>query len=142
MSMEPGLKSGDILLVARSAYGLRLPFGGGYLFRFDNPGRGDIIVFKCPGKADKYVKRVIAIPGDRLMYRHPYLYVNGKKKVLIRNAPVQPFGGKVFPVPRGRVFVLGDNTGMSEDSMAYGPVPVSGILGRVLFRIYPFRRGN
>lgn len=142
MSMEPGLQSGDILLVARSAYGFRLPFGGGYLVRFRNPDRGDIVVFNRRDRKGKFIKRVVAVAGDRVQYRHPILLINGRRHAVIKNAPVQPFGGKPLIIPKGHVFVLGDNVAMSEDSMDFGPVPITSIIGRALFRIFPFRRGS
>jgi len=143
VSMEPTLYNGDLLLVARSAYGVRLPFGGGYLFRYSTPQRGDIVVFRRNSRGEKYVKRVVAVPGDRLVFKRPVLFINGKKTALLPNASLNPFKRKALTVSQDMVFVLGDNAGSSEDSMVFGPIAIKDIMGRVLFRFYPLshRRG-
>lgn len=70
-SMIPTLKVGDYLFVNRMRYSLRAPFLGREIVRIDNPRRGDIITFLPIYERDKnYVKRVIALPGDRVRIRN------------------------------------------------------------------------
>ena len=70
-SMIPTLKVGDYLFVNRMRYSLRLPFTNLELLRIDDPKRGEIVTFIPPNDEEKqYVKRVIAIPGDRIRIRN------------------------------------------------------------------------
>ncbi len=82
-SMIPTLHIGDFIAVNKSAYGLRLPVLNKKIIEIGDPERGDIAVFRFPAEpSQNYVKRVIAIPGDRLVYRNKTLYINGDKMVL------------------------------------------------------------
>ncbi len=95
-SMETTIMTGDFLLVNKLAYGLTtprnipltniaLPFA--QLFNWNDPKRGDIIVFEFPGNRDEiknanidnYVKRCVAVAGDTLEIKNKILYVNGKQ---------------------------------------------------------------
>ena len=76
-SMAPTLLPGDQLLVARVAYGLRLPFGGPVLIEGSPPRRGDVIVFRDPADAGRLlVKRVAAIAGDEVRLENERLWLN------------------------------------------------------------------
>lgn len=78
-SMLPTLLVHDHIFVNKIIYGIRAPFSENWLARWSDPGRGDVIVFKYPADKDKYyIKRVIGIPGDRVLYEHGHLYVNEK----------------------------------------------------------------
>lgn len=82
-SMIPTLQIGDHIFVSKSAYGIKLPLVDGYLVRWGEPARGDIVVFPFPvkGHADHgkdFIKRVIGLPGDRVELRENTLYVNGE----------------------------------------------------------------
>ncbi len=68
-SMIPTLKIGDYLFVNKMRYSLRVPFTNVELFRYDDPQRGDIVTFIPPDREKHYVKRVIAMPGDRFRIR-------------------------------------------------------------------------
>lgn len=69
-SMIPTLKIGDYLFVNKMRYSIRFPFTDWVLWNIDDPDRGDIITFLPPGETDKhYVKRVMAMPGDRIRIR-------------------------------------------------------------------------
>lgn len=65
-SMIPTLKIGDYLFVNKMRYSLRVPFTNVEVFRFDDPQRGDIVTFIPPDPGKHYVKRVMAMPGDRI----------------------------------------------------------------------------
>lgn len=68
-SMMPTLEVRDFILVNRFTYGIRMPITNKVMIPISQPGRGDVIVFKPPHEPDKnFIKRVIAVPGDKLQY--------------------------------------------------------------------------
>lgn len=84
-SMMPTLLTGDFILVNKFTYGVRLPITNTLLFSNNNPQRGDSIVFRYPNyeKDDKYngadfIKRVVAVPGDVIIYHQDKLIINDK----------------------------------------------------------------
>ncbi len=79
-SMRPGLEPGDLILVQKFAYGVRVPILNTRLFGQDTPQRGDVLVFKYPKnpKLD-YIKRVIGTAGDTVQYRNKLLTINGEE---------------------------------------------------------------
>jgi signal peptidase I len=76
-SMNPTILEGDRLLIDKHVYGLRVPFSLIHLTRGENPSRGDIIVFDSPRGGTSLVKRVIALPGERVEMDGEHLIVNG-----------------------------------------------------------------
>jgi signal peptidase I len=77
-SMIPTLLIGDLILVNKYAYGIRLPIINKKVLDVGNPERGDVMVFRYPvNPSDDYVKRVIGLPGDTIVYRNKRLTVNG-----------------------------------------------------------------
>lgn len=99
-SMLPRMMIGDFLFVAKWPYGISrfsIPFGLG---SFDGrwfagePKRGDVVVFRYPGKDEDYVKRLIGLPGDRIQMRDGQLFLNGKAVPKVRIAdylmPITP----------------------------------------------------
>ncbi|MBX2988805.1 MAG: signal peptidase I [Bdellovibrionaceae bacterium] len=77
-SMQPALKPGDFIFSLRTAYGLKVPFGSRRIFE-SQPERGDLVVFTYPHQPDvNYIKRVIALPGDRVQIRNNRLILNGE----------------------------------------------------------------
>ncbi len=79
-SMMPTLEVGDFILVNKFTYGLRLPVLHNEIIDFGDPERGDIIVFRYPENPEiDYIKRVVGVPGDEVVYRNKVLYVNGKR---------------------------------------------------------------
>lgn len=78
-SMLPTLFSGDYILVNKFTYGVRLPILGNKIIEINNPKRGDVIVFKFPlNRKQNYIKRVVGVPGDRIVYRDKKLTINGE----------------------------------------------------------------
>lgn len=77
-SMMPTVLNGDVVLVQKYAYGLRLPLTHHWLVRFKGPSRGDVVVFSFP-KREKldFIKRVIGLPGDVIAMKSGMLFVNG-----------------------------------------------------------------
>jgi signal peptidase I len=82
-SMRPTLNVGDFILVNRYTYGLRLPIVNKKFVEINQPQRGDVMVFHYPGDTSvDYIKRVVGVPGDVLVYRNKRLSINGKEQVL------------------------------------------------------------
>ena len=89
-SMRPNLLVGDFILVNKFAYGLRLPVLHTKILSLGEPERGDAIVFRFPPDPRKdYIKRLIGMPGDKIIYRNKQLYINGKKLSLQQLGPYQ-----------------------------------------------------
>ena len=126
-SMEPTLRPGDHVLVEKLSY------------RLDPPRRGDLVVFKAPDGGTLSVKRIVGVAGDRVAIEDGVLTVDGRRQdepyVDLRRMDSVYFGPVV--VPRGEVFVLGDNRSDSTDSRDYGAVPRSSLIGRVLATLWP-----
>ena len=78
-SMLPSLLIGDFILVNKFAYGIRLPVVYTKVFDSGKPQRGDVAVFRFPGDTSiNYIKRVIGVPGDVVVYKEKRLYINGE----------------------------------------------------------------
>lgn len=78
-SMLPTLFIGDLILVNKFTYGIRLPVINKKVINIGDPQRGDVMVFKYPEDPSvDYIKRVIGVPGDKIVYRNKRLSVNGK----------------------------------------------------------------
>jgi signal peptidase I len=118
-SMLPRMLAGDYLLVAKWPYGYSrysFPFGP---FSFDgrilggNPARGDIIVFRFPGKNEDYVKRLIGLPGDQIQMRSGTLYINGDAvpKVRITNFLLPVSANSPCPADRPKVREITTSSG-------------------------------
>ncbi|KGP77205.1 signal peptidase I [Desulfosporosinus sp. Tol-M] len=128
-SMEPGLVSGDRIVVNRLAY------------RGCAPTRGDVVVFAFPKDLKRtFVKRVIAAEGETVELRDNKVFVNGDviAEPYVKPGDYPPYGPEVVPV--GKVFVLGDNRRESEDSREWGLLPKNYLLGKAWLLYYPFQR--
>lgn len=78
-SMVPTLQIGDLILVNKFTYGIRLPVVNKKIIEVNQPQRGDVMVFKYPKDISlDYIKRVVGVPGDKVVYRNKKLSVNGK----------------------------------------------------------------
>lgn len=79
-SMLPTLYVGDLILVNKFTYGIRLPVINKKVFSLNDPQRGDVMVFKYPENPSlDYIKRVVGVPGDTVVYRNKRLTVNGRE---------------------------------------------------------------
>jgi len=76
-SMRPTLLEGDLVLVNRLAYDLKLPLTDIALAHLGDPARGDIVTFHSPRDGTRLIKRIAAVPGDVVEMRDKRLYVNG-----------------------------------------------------------------
>lgn len=146
--MLPTVQLQDHVIVDKLAYGVHLPLLPGYLARFQGPSRGDVVVLTAPDTGIVLLKRVAALPGDRVEVRDGELVVNGARVPVaqeggvtyealgMRHALGLTYGGGPdygpTTLPEGRYLVLGDNRGNSRDGRDFGLVPGDTILGRVM----------
>jgi signal peptidase I len=89
-SMMPNLLDGDFILVNKFTYGLRLPVLDYKFVEIGEPKRGDVVVFRYPGnpalgdrdphRGQDYIKRIVGLPGDEVVYRDKLLYINGEEQ--------------------------------------------------------------
>lgn len=78
-SMLPTLLVNDHIFVNKIIYGVRAPFSEKWFVQWTHPQRGEVVVFKYPADKDKYyIKRVVGLPGDRVLVENGHLYVNEK----------------------------------------------------------------
>ena len=130
-SMDPTLADGERLFVNK------------FVYRFQEPKRGDVIVFTPQGEPrKKYIKRVIGLPGDLVDVAIDGVYVN---KQLIKEDYVQEIAKKYlgsFEVPEEHVFVLGDNRNHSSDSrmQKVGYVSYKSISGKAFWVYWPLNK--
>jgi signal peptidase I len=94
------------------------------------------------GQPDDIIKRVVALPGDKVEIRADVAYVNGVREpdygqIVVRDASVN---ASEQVVPKGTLYVLGDNRPVSEDSRFIGPIQLSGVLGRAVAVFSPVTR--
>lgn len=88
-SMVPTLLVGDLILVNKFTYGIRLPIINQKIIQLNDPQRGDVMVFKYPkDMSQDYIKRVVGVPGDKITYENKRLTVNGKP---ISYAPLEDY---------------------------------------------------
>ncbi len=142
-SMVPTLLVGDYLLVNKFIYGIRNPFTNKVWIPVSTPKRWDIVVFIFPQDPSKdYIKRVVALPGEKVQIINKKLYVNGEPletphavttDPTVIPAPRDNFGPVV--VPKDSYFVMGDNRDQSYDSRFWGAVPMDALRGKA-FIIY------
>lgn len=78
-SMMPTLLAGDFILVNKFTYGLRVPILNNTFIEIDKPQRGDVFVFHYPPDPSiDYIKRVVGLPGDKIVYRNKQIFINGE----------------------------------------------------------------
>ena len=102
-------------------------------FRWAQADRQDIVLVRSEALGEMIIKRVIALPGDRVSIQNSVVCLNGE--ALDEPYVAYPGGPDMaeLTVPEGTVFVLGDNRAVSLDSRALGPLPEDEVLGTVLF---------
>lgn len=162
-SMFPNLKTGEFIFVSKSAFNIKLPFSAYELIKFSSPQRSEIVAFSLPEKNNiTYVKRVVAVAGDRVEIKSGNLYVNGEiakyqdvpasndRQIAQAQGSIQleqlgsenPYKIQIekdklpnygpIDIPPHHFFALGDNRVESVDSRFWGPVPYSCLKGKVL----------
>jgi signal peptidase I len=152
-SMVPTLEIGQRVLVNRLGE------------HFDDPERGDVMVFKPPQNADEntcavshpaeqpcprsdggksdtnFIKRVVGLPGDRLSVRRGRVYIDGEPQ---REPFINPDAQCALcnmpdeiVIPKGQYYMMGDNRGASADSREWGPVPKDNMIGDAFATYWP-----
>ena len=134
-SMVPTLSNDDYLIATKIDYKLH------------QPRRGDIIIMRDPYDHTKdFIKRVVALPGEKLLIRNGQVYINGQRleePYLANNEPWTEQADWPCATCDGEVmqanhfFVMGDNRNRSSDSRVFGPVAGDQIEARAVFRILP-----
>lgn len=137
-SMLPNFVSGEYLLTDKLTY------------QFGSPKRGDVVVFKAPPSepcsADEceYIKRIVGIPGDRVMVKDGSVYLNGlllDQFFLPSDFVTEPGSfseeGLEREVPAGQYLCFGDNRSHSRDGREFGPIKKESIVGKAFFKYYP-----
>ncbi len=138
-SMAPTLLKGDRL------------FANKWIYRFEDPKRGDLIVFKYQVDQKKdFIKRVVGLPGEKLKIENGRIYVNGElldtpqflKTTVYSNREDWQYGksGQVIEIPQNSYFVIGDNPEKSVDSRQSGFVPRQFIKGKGYWIWWPQER--
>jgi signal peptidase I len=94
-SMKPTILEGDLVLVNKLAYDLKIPFTTRHLSQWADPARGDVVVFFSPRDGTRLVKRVVGLPGDTIEMRNDVLLVNGVAQRYAR-ADVRLFRRDIF----------------------------------------------
>src|SRR5215207_6406747 len=127
-SMIPTLEVNDRVLVNK------------FIYRFKEPERGDIVVFQSVDNSNEdLIKRVVGLPGDKIAVRNGRLFLNGepqKETYTNKKFPDRSFFAQTT-VPKGHVFVMGDNRANSADSRVFGPLPEKNIEGEAFLRFWP-----
>ena len=132
-SMEPNFPDAEYLLTDKVTY------------RFKEPQRGDVVVFKAPINQDEeFIKRIIGLPGESVSIKDNHVYINGKKlsesyldEKLTTTPGAFSLEAREVVVPSGQYFVLGDNRPHSSDSRAWGFVTKDKITGRAWLTYWP-----
>ena len=136
-SMLPNFHDGDYLFVYRLAY------------KGDKtPQKGDVIIFKSnlttdSGKPKMLIKRVIGLPGDKITIEGGKVWINGKEDSQSYTHDKETNGAIVnYTVPKNHYYCMGDNRLVSIDSRyaSVGAIDKSKIVGKVVFRLYPFSK--
>jgi signal peptidase I len=79
-SMHPTLEAGDTIFVAKWPFGLRFPWSDEKTTEGRQPRHGDVVVYSMPGDTSRdYIKRVMALPGDRVQLQHGHFILNGQE---------------------------------------------------------------
>ncbi len=143
LSMYPTLHEGDRVLVNKLSY------------RLHDVNRGDVIVFERPASETSsnipdLIKRVVGLPGESITFVDGSVYVDGSRLnesylpdgtvTSSANAPNKCTVEAPCVVPKGQVWVMGDNRGDSKDSRYFGPIEQSSIVGRAFVTVWPLGR--
>ncbi|MNC37546.1 Signal peptidase I T [compost metagenome] len=142
-SMQPNFHTGERVIVNEILYDIR------------SPQRGEVIVFHVPSEGRDFIKRVIGVAGDTVKVEGDVVTVNGEpvNETYIQGAIDEAhnnnalYNNKNFPnedftdgtVPKGHVFVMGDNRSDSTDSRMIGYVPLGDIVGRADLIFWPVK---
>jgi signal peptidase I len=135
-SMQPTLSTGEFLWVNKAAY---VELNGQFVL--GGPQRGDIAVVRPPNEDVDLIKRVIGLPGDRVLIKNGEVFINGQPLdepyIRFPAGYSYPIDGQPLTVPAGQYFVLGDNRSNSRDSHLGWFVPAENMIGRAWLTYWP-----
>jgi len=136
--METNYQDGEYLIVDEISY------------RFREPERGEVIVFKYPqNPSEFFIKRIIGLPGETIKIQNSVIIIENKKNPqgfildessYLKNIP--SMGQEIVTLKQGEFFVLGDNRAASFDSRRWGPLPRNDIVGKVWIKAWPISRAG
>jgi signal peptidase I len=127
-SMLPRLEDHDRLFINK------------FVYRISSIHRGDVVVFHYPRDPEKsYIKRVVALPGDRLSIDHGRVWLNGKlqREDYVPDEFRDARSMAELVVPEDTYFMMGDHRSISSDSREFGPVERDLIYGKAVFVYWP-----
>ncbi|PIU75112.1 MAG: signal peptidase I [Candidatus Portnoybacteria bacterium CG06_land_8_20_14_3_00_39_12] len=135
-SMEPNFENGEYLIVDEISY------------RFSQPQRGDVIVFRYPQDPRQYfIKRIIGLPGESIKINSEGIYISSHSNfgfLLDEASYLSPkpyyYGEAAYTLSEDEYFVMGDNRDASSDSRRWGPVPRQNIIGKTWVRAWPIHK--
>src|SRR3989338_8873710 len=136
-SIRPTLIEGDRIFVNK------------FIYRFHEPQRGDVVVFRYPEDPKRpFIKRLAAVGGDAVEIRDGKVFINSQpldgsgvfETNRYYNQGSYGEAGQIIQVPPGSFYVLGDNSGSSHDSRFWGFVPRRLPIGRAMCIFWPFTR--
>ena len=132
VSMQPNFEDGDYLIVDETTY------------RFRDPQRGEVIVFKYPkNPSQRYIKRIIGLPEETIEIQDGKVMIsNGKGSQILDesnyiSSSLETIGNIRVCLEENEYFVLGDNRTFSSDSRRWGALPKDNIIGKVFLRTWP-----
>lgn len=130
-SMEPNFNDGNWVLANRLSY------------YFENYQRGDVAIVKFPGDPEhkKYIKRIVGLPGEKIVINDGLVYINDNKLV----ESYLPYSTLTTPnmeknLGSDEFFIMGDNRANSSDSRIWGVCSKKDFVGKVFFRILPIKK--
>lgn len=118
-SMSPTLENGQLIIINKVDY---------------TPSRGDIVVFDSPNGLE-LVKRIIGLPGETIEIADGIVYINGEKTDDDYQFPTSESLPETT-IPKGTIYVLGDNRNHSSDSRVFGAIELDEIRGKMMLTIY------
>lgn len=133
-SMHPSFEDNEYLLTNKITY------------RFKDPQRGEVVIFKAPPKKEyDYIKRIIGLPNDTIMINDGKVYINGalldESDYLDENIYTQPGAfsseDEEIIIPANHYFVIGDNRTHSNDSREWGYIEKEDIIGKAWLSYWP-----
>lgn len=139
-SMEPNFFDKEYLIINEISY------------RFYEPKRGDIVVFRYPRNPQEYfIKRIIGLPEEKIQIKDRSVYIYNKNNpdgvkleepYLTTDAKTDSMSEEIISIGKDEYYVLGDNRSFSKDSRSFGAVDRSFVIGKVLLRGWPFDRAG
>jgi signal peptidase I len=148
-SMEPQLMDGEHVLIDTLAYDLRIANPSNADLPLVELGlhpiaRGDLVAFEMGAGDERRIllKRVAGLPGDTIAIDNGAVTVNRVPFSAASNETLDRSNLAPLTVPKGDLYVLGDNRAQSVDSRSFGPIPIAAVIGRAKIVLWPLTRAR